>query len=155
MKTSPFKIILAVGLLLSVLVPFSSLRAEGKEGWIEDMPKALAQAKAEKRLVFVDFTGSDWCPACKVIDSELFSDPAFKQYAQDHLVLLRLDFPQETPQDPAIRKQNQDLVKQYNPDGVFPFIMLLNGDGKVLTSDEGYLPGTAKDIIEAIKKVKG
>ena len=154
MKKLVLKAALCAGLLL-VLSPAASLRAEENTGWVENMPKALAQAKAEKKLVFVDFTGSDWCPACKLIDKELFSDPGFKQYAQEHLILLRLDFPQETPQDPAIRKQNQGLVAQYNPEGVFPLIMLLNGEGKLLTRDEGYIAGTAQAILTNLKKVKG
>jgi len=28
--------------------------------WLTDLPKALAQAKADKKQVLVDFTGSDW-----------------------------------------------------------------------------------------------
>jgi thiol:disulfide interchange protein len=29
--------------------------------WGTDLPKALAQAKADKKMVLLDFTGSDWC----------------------------------------------------------------------------------------------
>ena len=32
--------------------------------WLTDLPKAEAQAKQEHKMVFLDFTGSDWCPAC-------------------------------------------------------------------------------------------
>lgn len=28
--------------------------------WLTDLAKAQAQAKAEKRMVLLDFTGSDW-----------------------------------------------------------------------------------------------
>jgi hypothetical protein len=28
--------------------------------WQTDMSKALTQAKAEKKIVLIDFTGSDW-----------------------------------------------------------------------------------------------
>lgn len=28
--------------------------------WLTDLPKAQAQARAEGKLVFVNFTGSDW-----------------------------------------------------------------------------------------------
>ena len=141
--------------MLLALTPATPLRAEGKAGWIEDMPKALEQAKSEKKLVFVDFTGSDWCPQCMLIDKELFADPDFKQYAQEHLVLLRLDFPQESPQDPALRKRNEALAARYDPEGVFPMIMVLNGDGKVLTTDQGYAAGSAKEILGNLKKLKG
>ena len=29
--------------------------------WLTDVPKAQAQAKAENKMVLLDFTGSDWC----------------------------------------------------------------------------------------------
>ena len=31
-----------------------------ESSWLTDLPKAQAQAKAENKLVFLNFTGSDW-----------------------------------------------------------------------------------------------
>ena len=31
-----------------------------ESSWLTDLPKAQAQAKAEKKLIFLNFTGSDW-----------------------------------------------------------------------------------------------
>ena len=39
--------------------------------WLTDLPKAQAQAKAENKLVLIDFNGSDWCPPCKAQSAEL------------------------------------------------------------------------------------
>ena len=155
MKTPFLKAALCAGLLLSVVAPAAPLRAEGKNAWQEDVPKALAQAKAEKKLVLVDLTGSDWCSACLILEKELFSNPRFQQYAQEHLILVRLDFPQEKPQDPVLRHHNQEFAMKYNPEGIIPLYMVLNADGKVLTLDEGYKPGTANEIINNLVKLKG
>ena len=81
-------------LLASLLaLAFTASAFAGGEGWSDNYAKALAQAKAEKKLVLVDFTGSDWCGWCIKLDKEVFSKPEFKTYAKENLVLVELDFP--------------------------------------------------------------
>lgn len=155
MKTPFLKSALLAGVLLWGAATASRMRADEKEGWTEDQPKALAQAKAEKKLVFMDFTGSDWCVWCKKIDKDVFATPEFKQYAKDHLVLVSLDFPQEKPQDPALRKRNQELARQYDPDGVFPLQVVLSPEGKTIKVFEGYPPGGVQELLAQLKQLKG
>ena len=48
---------LAFGLFLSL----GFLHASAAEmSWMTDISKAVEQAKAEKKMVLIDFTGSDW-----------------------------------------------------------------------------------------------
>ena len=154
MKPRLLQTALFAALLLFGLSPAMPLHAQGMEGWTEDQPKAVAQAKAEKKLVFMDFTGSDWCPWCQKIDKEVFSTPEFKQYAKDHLVLVRLDFPQETPQDPAIRKRNIALGQQYNTEGVFPLQVVLSPEGKTIKVFEGFPQGGVQELLAQLKQLK-
>ncbi len=154
MKTPHFKTTVFAALLLCGWLPTTALLADDRPGWTEDQPKALERAKTEKKLVLMDFTGSDWCAACKIIDKEVFSTPEFKEFAKDHLVLLELDYPQETPQDPATRKQNQALAQKYGVEG-FPTLIVLDADGKPLKAWEGYHPGGAKELLEQLKQLKG
>ena len=51
-----------LGLLALALctVSLSSARAEAQ--WLTDYEKAQAEAKAENKLLLLNFTGSDWCP---------------------------------------------------------------------------------------------
>ena len=154
MKKRSFQGFLFAAVLLFGSLTAASLHAQGKPGWLDNQPKALAQAKAGKKLVLMDFTGSDWCSWCQKMDKEVFSDPAFKQYAQDNLVLLELDFPQQKPLDPAIRKQNEDLAKQYGVEG-FPTLVVLDPDGKPVKAFQGYQAGGAQAFIEQLKQLKG
>ena len=41
----------------------------------------------------MDFTGSDWCGWCIKLKKEVFSKPAFIDYANEHLILMTVDFP--------------------------------------------------------------
>ncbi len=46
----------------------SNSDSAAKAGWSVDLSKAEAQARAENKLVVMDFTGSDWCPWCIKLD---------------------------------------------------------------------------------------
>src|ERR1700735_5054246 len=82
---------------LAVLA-LTTTMAFAKTGWSENYEKSVNQGKTEKKLVLLDFTGSDWCEWCMKLDKEVFSTPEFKDYAKDHLVLMEVDFPQRKAQ---------------------------------------------------------
>jgi thioredoxin-related protein len=84
------------------------------EGWETDFEKAKATAKAENKHILIDFSGSDWCGWCIKLDKEVFSQPAFKDYAKENLVLVLADFPRDkSNQSDALQKQNDKLSKEY------------------------------------------
>ena len=95
-------------------------------GWTDNYEKALAQAKSEKKLVLLDFTGSDW-----------FQKPAFKTFAKDNLVPVTVDFPQGKKLPKHTADQNAKLKKEHQVSG-FPTIVLLDAEGKVLNKWGGY-----------------
>ena len=108
--------------------------------WGTDFPQALNQAQSENKLVLLDFTGSDWCPWCIKFDQEVLSTDQFAAYAKDKLVLVKLDFPRHTQQDPALKQANQELFQKFNVDG-YPTYILLDSSGKELGRQVGYRPG--------------
>lgn len=144
-KRLPLGVFLAFLLLLAP----SSLRAEAN--WTTDFAQARAQAKAEHKLLLLDFTGSDWCGWCKVMEKEIFSQPAFEDYARKNLVLVRLDFPRANPVSAEVRTQNQTLAQQFGIRG-FPTIVMLDGDGKAL-AQLGYIPGGPEAFISQLKQL--
>ena len=149
MKNSLLKITFFAGVLLLGASPAFAQ----KPGWSEDQPKALEKAKADKKMVLMDFTGSDWCSWCQKMDKEVFSDPAFKQYAADNLVLVELDFPHEKAQSAQTKEQNENLAKQYGVEG-FPTMVLLDAEGKKVKVFDGYQEGGAKAFIDQLKGAK-
>jgi protein disulfide-isomerase len=123
------------------------------EGWSTDHEKALAQAKSEKKLVLMDFTGSDWCIWCKKLNQEVFSKPKFKDYAKDNLVLLELDFPRGKQQSKELKEQNEKLSKEYHIEG-FPTVIVLNSEGKKV-GELGYEEGGPDAFIAKLNALKG
>ncbi len=130
-----------------------SSAAFGKEGWGTDFNKALAQAKAEKKLILLDFTGSDWCPWCIKLDKEIFSKPEFTKFAKDNLVLVELDFPKTKPLPANLQQQNDKLQQQFKVDG-FPTVVVLNAKGKKI-GELGYEEGGPKPFVAKLSALKG
>ncbi|MDD2676067.1 MAG: thioredoxin family protein [Methylacidiphilaceae bacterium] len=144
------RLALVLGWMLPLL--FSAVAFAGSANWITDYPKALKEAKAQKKLVLANFTGSDWCPWCQKLQREVFSTPEFQQYAKEHLVLLELDFPQRKPQTEALKQQNKELADRYHVDA-FPTILLLDPEGQEVAS-MGYLPGGAKPFLDKVEQFR-
>jgi thioredoxin-related protein len=119
--------------------------------WMTSLPNALAKAKAEKKLVMVDFTGSDWCPWCIKLNKEVFSQPEFAEYAQKRLVLVEADFPRHKELSAELKDANQALLKKYRVEG-FPTVIVLDGQGKQL-GQLGYEAGGPKPFIDRLAKL--
>ena len=113
-------------LTVGVATLASSAFANTLEGWSTDLEKAFAQAKKEKKMVLVEFTGSDWCPPCIAMRKNVFSKPEFVKKASEKYVLVELDFPKG---DKAVAEKNQPLAKKYNIEG-YPTVILMHPDGK-------------------------
>lgn len=121
--------------------------------WNVDVPKAIQKAKAEKKLVILDFTGSDWCIWCKRLDKEVFSQKEFADYAAKNLVAVKLDFPRTVQQTAELKKANKALQEKYNIEG-YPTVVVLNGDGKEV-GRLGYGQGGPKPFIQKLEALKG
>ena len=61
--------------------------------WLTDLPKAEAQAKADNKIILMDFTGSDWCGWCIKFKKEVLDTKEFQDYAAKNVVLVEVDFP--------------------------------------------------------------
>ena len=86
--------------------------------------------------VFIDFTGSDWCPPCIALHDRVLTQPAFKAFAKDHLELVVLDFPRRTALPAKQAAYNQGLAERFKVNG-FPTVVLLDGEGKELHREVG------------------
>lgn len=140
---------IAIG-LLAVLALLRVSAAEGE--WLTDLPKAQAKAKAEKKLVMLDFTGSDWCGWCIKLHKEVFSQAEFTEYAKKNLVLVEVDFPNKKKQSAELKKANAALQKKYKIEG-YPTIIVLDGEGKKI-GELGYMKGGPKAFIAELEKLK-
>jgi thioredoxin-related protein len=139
-------------LLAACAIFIASGLARAELNWLTDYDAAKSRAKADNKLVLLDFTGSDWCIYCKQLGAEVFSKPQFQEYAAKNLVLVELDFPRNKPQSDAVKKQNMQLASEFEIQG-FPTVIVLNSAGKKV-GELGYMPGGADAFIAALEKLR-
>ncbi len=128
-----------ISLLIALGLTLIGITASAESNWVTDYKKAQEDAKAGKKLMLLEFTGSDWCGWCMKLDKEVFSTPEFQNYASRNLILVKLDFPRRKPQTEALKKQNEQLAQKYGIQG-FPTIIVLNGQGEKV-GELGYMEG--------------
>lgn len=130
----------------------SMVAIAGESGWLTDYEAAKAQAKAENKPIFINFTGTDWCGWCIKLEKEVFSKKEFQDYAKEHLVLMEVDFPRKKELPAEVKAQNKKLDKEFKIEG-YPTLFLLDADGKKLTGDVGYREGGPAAYVEHLKRL--
>jgi len=121
--------------------------------WFTDLPKAQAKAKEEKKMVLMDFNGSDWCPPCKALRKNVLNNQTFLDFAKNNLVLVDVDFPNYKQQTEELKRANKALASRYKVNG-YPTVVVLSSDGKELKKMDGYEGQNAKDFVAELQKLK-
>jgi protein disulfide-isomerase len=121
--------------------------------WTQDYDAALKVAKEKHMPLFVNFTGSDWCGWCIMMDKKIFSQKEWQDYAKENLLLVTIDFPNNKELVPEKYKSRNQKLKHEFGIGGFPTFIVLDEDGK---SKVGQL-GASRDVSPKsfIQQVKG
>jgi protein disulfide-isomerase len=144
---------------ITLFLVLGSLTIQSQElTWQTDMNKALEISKKSQKPLFLFFTGSDWCGWCIRLQKEVFKTPEFAKWAKDNVILVELDFPRSTPQQPEIKKQNAELQQIFAVQG-YPTVWFVRGskkDGKVnleKLGSTGYVAGGPTAWLAAADKI--
>lgn len=126
-----------LGLVVALL--FGATGASAAQGFLTDSPKALAQAKKEKKPILIDFFGI-WCPPCNELDETVFESTGFLQKAKQ-FVLLKVD---------ADAKTSWAIKDRYKVGG-YPTVVFASPEGKELYRIVGYR--TPKEFLRVMDMV--
>lgn len=139
------KLMMIYGLLLFSLSP----------DWMTNFDEAKAAASKENKMILLNFSGSDWCAPCIKMKREVFESDSFKQYASQHLVLLRADFPRMKKNQPSKEQiqRNEAMAEKYNPQGKFPLTVLLDANGKVIKEWDGYANQSPDNFVAELQTI--
>ena len=138
-------------IIITMLAATLLWQAYGAEStWLTDLPKAEAQAKAEGKIVLMDFTGSDWCGWCIKFKKEVLDTPEFQAYAAKNVVLVEVDYPNKKDQSDDLKKANAALKDHYDVQG-FPTLVVLDKNGKEIGRQVGYAEGGPKAFIAKLE----
>jgi len=122
--------------------------------WSKDYNFALTNAKESGKPLVIVFSGSDWCKPCIMLREQVFVKPEFNSWAQEKVVCVCLDFPSQKknrlPQN--LQQQNDALAERFNPNGLFPLVVVINSDEAVL-GNIGYKDLSAQDYVLELEKI--
>jgi thioredoxin-related protein len=137
-------------LLAFVIATFLTINST----WLGNFGEAQKQAAQEHKLILVNFSGSDWCGPCIRLRKEILESATFEDYAAQNLVLVRADFPREKKNQPGKEqiKLNNALADKYNPNGKFPYTLLIDDAGKILQTWEGFPNLTPEQFVGQIQQ---
>ncbi|WP_010179882.1 thioredoxin family protein [Aquimarina agarilytica] len=118
-------------LIVTFLFSFTFCNAQK---WLTDLDEAKKVAAIENKKIVMVFMGSDWCPPCKRLNSNILSSKEFKSHADRNYVMVKVDFPKKTPN---LLSENQtaynlELTKKYNPSRKLPRVIVMDKEAEVL-----------------------
>ncbi len=121
--------------------------------WTDNHADAVKQAKTTGKKILLYFTGSDWCINCWRLDDEVFSKPAFADYAAKNLILETVDLPIKLELPDEVLLQNLKLQEKYQAPNL-PTLVLLDGEEKELAWMEGYRGEGVAGVIAELEHPK-
>jgi len=116
--------------------------------WIKnDYPAALAQAKAENKRVFVDFTGYT-CTNCRWMEANIFPKPEveaeLRKFALSALY---------TDGEGEIYEKQQAMEQEMFGTVALPFYAIVDADGKTIATFPG-LTRNAQEFVDFLRKAQ-
>ena len=113
MKKKPIALVLflfTINLLFSQGIDFKNIKFE----------EALAQAKADDKLIFIDFH-TEWCGPYKKLAKGPFKEEQNGDFFNKNFINLKLD----------AEKEGKDAAKRYNVTS-YPTLIFVNGNGEIV-----------------------
>ena len=149
-------------MMIALFLVLGSMTVQAQDlVWHNDVQKAMKISKKTKKPMMLFFTGSDWCGWCIRLQKEVFKTPEFTKWAKDNVVLVELDFPRRSPQQPEIQQQNMQLQQTFEVRG-YPTVWFVNATSnkdKQINFEKlgstGYVAGGPSKWLEGANQIIG
>lgn len=102
--------------------------AQGIQFIEADWNKALAEAKKQNKLIFLDAYAT-WCGPCKLLKKNTFSDKEAGEYFNSNFINVAIDM--EKGDGPA-------LSEKYSV-SAYPTLIIADSNGKIISFTQGYM----------------
>lgn len=115
-----------IGVLILSFLAILNVRAQGIEFIEGDWKAALAKAKEEKKLIFVD-AYAEWCGPCKMMARTVFTQKAAGDFYNEKFINFKIDM--EKGEGPAFGRKY--------PIRAYPTLMFIDYDGELVHQKVG------------------
>lgn len=93
----------------------------------QDIRDAIVEAKRSNRRILLE-VGGEWCSWCHILDNYFEAHPDLVALRDKSYVTLKINFSEENP--------NKEVLSRYGPISGYPYIFVLESDGKLLHSQD-------------------
>lgn len=123
------------------------------ENWFTDFETANQFATEHDGYILMVFAGSDWCKPCIQLKKDILTSDDFNEFAKDKMAILYLDFParKKNRLSESQTAHNESLAEQYNRNGAFPKIVLLDSSKEIVAQPE-FKGQSAESFIAELKE---
>lgn len=132
------KNLLLIGLVVFGIYLFAK-RGAGKESMssvVISEPTPVQTVTADQRIRVVLFTGTEWCPACRHLDSTVIATPAWQEFADGELDFQKIDVPADRSR---VTEADRALISRHGVRS-YPTMVVLDRSGKELSRQVGSGP---------------
>ena len=105
----------------------------------QDIRDAVAEAKRSHRRVLLE-VGGEWCIWCHRLDDFFAAHPDLTSVRDKNFVTVKINFSEENP--------NKEVLSRYGPISGYPYIFVLDSDGKLVRSQETGVFEAGKSYVE-------
>jgi len=112
---------------LFLLATITQIQAQGIEFHQGTWEEALAKAKAENKLIFMDAYAS-WCGPCKMMSKNVFPNKKVGEFYNQNFISVKMNME---------KGEGPELARKYRV-RAYPTLFFINGDGKVVHQSLGY-----------------
>ena len=135
-----------------IAVAVSLVSCKGNaDHWETDLEQGLKEAGKEKTFALVEFTGSDWCPACIQLRAKILNTPEFREWAADNkLVLVELDFPKDSKKATPEEMQKREVHREKYGVQAYPTMLIVDSRGIPYAAVVGCAAG-AKEYVASLE----
>jgi|GEM_PF-137317 len=150
---------LGLSIFFAFALSFDSYYAQAQVLWTDAQDWEMVKAKAERenKLIFVDCT-AEWCPPCRKMETEVFSQTRVADLMNKHFVSLKLQMDRRLQIDTTKYDNRKfsgwpnngtNFSRAYNIRSI-PTYLIFNSDGELVHRDAGgYEVETFVKLLEA------
>ena len=131
--------------------PSAPVKSDGFR-WTENIDEAFETAAREKKPVFINFTGSDWCYWCILADKNIFRTKEWADFS-GKVVCLKVDFPREGAPDVMTMQKRREFAQKFAVRG-YPTFVLADAERRQLARFSAGRKDAATFIGEVAARLK-